>query len=385
MNKYFRKLKSLSFSIFLTLSVFQSCQLKKSQSSDVISIRDADFNENLTLKEGDDIKLTALTTGEESLLVGAISNIQITDNRIFLQDNKLHQLLIFDRNGTLINSLHALGEGPKEFKFIETFGIDNKNKKIVLFDSRTFKIIHFDFNGNFLWEHKTSFFIRSMSKIDQGWLTTNSWSNSNEFPEYAYIFDDNFELNVAIKEQSVKFSNLIADTNPFSINDYEIFFNEPLSNDIFHFDIKEQKFKKVITVDFSPNPLPDPNSFGSIRNFISTINDSNLQGWIRDLKVLENGNVLFKFIQYSEDSPSVSKILIKKSSQTLGYRYFEYKGLKIPFPKIALGNKLISVIPSELLENHISQLTGSSNQNDFWKNIFEQKPTAAILLEFEIQ
>ena len=111
---------------------------------------------------------------------------------------------------------------------------------------------------------------------------------------------------------------------------------------------------------------------------------SNYRGWIMDSKVLENGTVMFKYLEYHESGPSTSRIFIKTLSQSLDYNQLEYKGLEIPFPKMAVGNKLFSIIPSEQLENHIAQLSESLDKDDYWKNIVNDKQPVAILLEFEL-
>ncbi len=78
--------------------------------------------------------------------------IRFTDDKIFVSDRVLENILIFDNNGKYINGIISTGEGPGEFIQIEDFQlIDNF---IFVQDNRLRKILKFTLDGDFVEERK---------------------------------------------------------------------------------------------------------------------------------------------------------------------------------------------------------------------------------------
>jgi len=75
--------------------------------------------------------------------------------RIYIYDNLLTQILIFNQKGKYINKIKNLGEAPFEYKNIKSICFDYKANIIYILDSKQFKILKYDTDGNFISYFKT--------------------------------------------------------------------------------------------------------------------------------------------------------------------------------------------------------------------------------------
>lgn len=78
-------------------------------------------------------------------LIGDVDKIMFNDSLIFIQDKYIHNSLqIFSREGKFIHAILPSGEGPKEFREVTDFDLDENG--IYIFDAFSAKISHIDFD-----------------------------------------------------------------------------------------------------------------------------------------------------------------------------------------------------------------------------------------------
>lgn len=82
-------------------------------------------------------------------LIGEIGNVRKYKNTFFVHDKSREEILIFKDNGKFENKVSSQGPGPKEYGTISFFDIDETNKRIIIFDVVTGKIIEYDYFGNY--------------------------------------------------------------------------------------------------------------------------------------------------------------------------------------------------------------------------------------------
>ena len=139
----------------LLLSVLLSCSpniketvQQKTSSATIIDIDNIPFRDNLQLTDiMADYEYIPLETSDVAL-VGQIKNIAFDKDRIFIQDEIIEGLHIFNGQGNFLHKMEPSGKGPEEFTEITSFTLDKKKKHIIL--STPGKIMTFDYQGNFV-------------------------------------------------------------------------------------------------------------------------------------------------------------------------------------------------------------------------------------------
>ena len=98
----------------------------------------------------------------EKAYIGEIQKIKVDENKIYLMDKSLKQVLIFSMAGKFVRALGRSGEGPGEFRFLYT--MDVKDNLIACFDQGTRRMTLFDTSGVFI----RSFGTQSQKSVPQG-------------------------------------------------------------------------------------------------------------------------------------------------------------------------------------------------------------------------
>src|SRR5690606_32851591 len=92
-----------------------------------------------------------LQTTPESL-IGSINRLYFFDGRIYVLDKKQNAVLIFDQSGAFLSKVQRLGRGPGEYQSVMDFTIDRKQKHLLLYADRPYKLLTFEMDGTFLEE-----------------------------------------------------------------------------------------------------------------------------------------------------------------------------------------------------------------------------------------
>lgn len=88
----------------------------------------------------------------DSIFIGNIAKMISIDNQIFIFDDKVNRILIYNKNGEFKAQINKTGRGPGESLSILDFLVDSINKSIEIWDNGNRKIIKYDYTGNFLNE-----------------------------------------------------------------------------------------------------------------------------------------------------------------------------------------------------------------------------------------
>ena len=102
-------------------------------------------NEYIDLSKCLDFEFVPLETTKDNL-IGIISNIKMTEDRIFIFDSyKANALFVFDKKGKYITRIGSPGMGPGEFAHLAGFDIDVINNNIIIYDFKR-KFMYYDLN-----------------------------------------------------------------------------------------------------------------------------------------------------------------------------------------------------------------------------------------------
>lgn len=131
--------------------------------------------------------IVSLETNDNSL-ISNINRLVIHDDTLFVFDDRLNEVLIFDINGHFINKIHDIGEGPTEYIQLTDLGIDTQKRRIILSCDRPEKIMYYTYDGKFLDEFKLLNYVDELS-IDGNCL-------------YGYKYDVKGNVNIPIYDRT---------------------------------------------------------------------------------------------------------------------------------------------------------------------------------------
>ena len=154
----------------LILLSFLGCNRYKSTDTKKILTFEIDENnvrEELNIKDiFVSLRLTPLKYSKG--IIGQIESIIFSNDKYFVHDSSIDQILIFDSNGNYLNKIYAQGPGPKEYGAIHFFDLDKLSQQIVIFDFSMGGLSYFDFNGNFLHKKRLPLICRDFAVTKSG-------------------------------------------------------------------------------------------------------------------------------------------------------------------------------------------------------------------------
>ncbi|MCR9084298.1 MAG: 6-bladed beta-propeller, partial [Cyclobacteriaceae bacterium] len=138
--------------LFFILILF-SCQAKDDFDEDFIQIDLSSAKESVNNLSDffSSVEYVMLEDSDDNPLVQPYKIVSF-DSLIFVEDQELDNLLIYNRSGDFLFALNSSDSGPKEFNQIEDYQVSENS--IIIKDNILMKFIEFDFSGNFVQESK---------------------------------------------------------------------------------------------------------------------------------------------------------------------------------------------------------------------------------------
>ena len=123
-------------------------------------------------------KYLPLETKEECL-IGRIDKLESDGNQLFIFDESNSSVFRFSqKDGSFLNRIGNKGRGPGEYTGLADMSVDKKKKEVCLTDSRGFKLMYFNYDGNLLREEPFFYFYDKMEFIGD-YLLVNTDQNRN--------------------------------------------------------------------------------------------------------------------------------------------------------------------------------------------------------------
>ncbi len=92
------------------------------------------------------IELIPLETNEKSLLA-SVSKILVNEKLLYVLDEKLNQVLIFEGSGKFVGQVGAIGSGPDEYLSVEDIAFNSDTTSIFLLSNNSMKITEYGLDG----------------------------------------------------------------------------------------------------------------------------------------------------------------------------------------------------------------------------------------------
>jgi hypothetical protein len=272
-------MKNILITVFLGLCV--SCTTQK-ESNGGIAVSLSEMKNSLTdtvyFKSS---RILPLETNDNSLLK-KINRICNQDDKFFVLDKYLNKIVVFDTDGKYINHIQRIGNGPAEYESIMDFCLDPVRKRILLLCDRPYKIMEFNYSGEFIREGKVDGLYFNII-TDSEYIYCNKPEMRMSSPDEEYeLICLNMDFNLIAKNldsrENMK-SNVVFQGNHLNttMNNY---YTRRFDNTIYQ--LTKGEITEKYSIDFGKNTFPvdllkkDEKNFSDIaggKQYVYSIND----------------------------------------------------------------------------------------------------------------
>ncbi len=134
----------------------------------------------------DSVKYVKLELTDESM-IGKIRKLSVYKDRIYIMDDKVSTLFVFDINGKYQSKISKLGQGPGEYTYLDFFDIDYDNEQILLTDLMDNWVYRYDMDGNFINRRKIPIWNYGVAPgYDKGLVVFASFSDNRDKLDQEY-------------------------------------------------------------------------------------------------------------------------------------------------------------------------------------------------------
>ena len=190
------------FIVCLLLFLCFSCQHSKQNSNtlqqDIVYIHSEDLKKLSSIDPLQLIDSCSYIPLDNSVLIGQVKNLQITDQYLFLVNITNDSLYVFNLKGKFLNTIGTLGRGPQEYITLKSYCVSPDNDTVIIYD-----------------HHKLSFYTRDNHFI-------RSVDLSKHIPIKQYVSPVNDIYYAAPGKILLKHNMITGSKTFYSIYDYNL-------------------------------------------------------------------------------------------------------------------------------------------------------------------
>lgn len=169
------------FLLVLLLTTIFSCKREKLSDENIMQIVVNPIEGDIVLSEDkyfSDCNIIALESTDESL-VSNINSVMYSKEFIAIFDLQIEQLVLFNHRGEFIRRINRKGRGPQEYISISCVAIDESNRRFIIYDDMTERLIFYSYDGLYLGEQKHELLIDEMIVRDGNLYVTYHHTSKN--------------------------------------------------------------------------------------------------------------------------------------------------------------------------------------------------------------
>lgn len=222
---------------------------------DYLSLSKSSLDSYLLSKRGNYILLKD-SGGKASF--GRTDKVRIINDYIYILDERLRTLAVYDTGGQFVTIVGKRGQGPSEFVNISDFDVDSLGN-ICILDGRLDKVLFYNMNFQFSYEKKLLFEADILQFLDGKHLMfgLSSWNKREKEGSKIVVTDMNLDIiNSYFQYDKYVDPAFWISGYQFAKSKYNIAYNQTISNDISVFDHAGQ-LKELIRFDFGDKNVPN--------------------------------------------------------------------------------------------------------------------------------
>lgn len=231
----------------------------------------------------DSVKYIQLENSDEAI-ISQISNVSFDDGFIFIHDVITASVLIFDDSGKYLTRISRIGKGPGEYIKLNSLMVNTENKELVVYDTRSRKLIFYDYEGNCLREiHQFSegAILRDIINLPNGHFLCyrGDYSNGRMF-DGLWETDSNGVVINHLMKQSRQYPIHSNGNNLFQKSEtvYGLMSQE---NEVYYYDYVSGDFHKHLSYDIEGKSVLDfPDMLQTPENYVSAISTHEKNGYL---------------------------------------------------------------------------------------------------------
>ncbi len=290
------------------------------------------------------IEVIALQTTDQSF-IGKISDIHITQDKIFVTDEMSNKICVFDRQGKYLSQINRIGRGPGEYLRIVASEVVN-DSTVVVYDNLSQKLYYYQPDGTFVNSKDASrwwamnlaevggslYLINNHSQTGSGDYCLFKLSGDGE-AECLLPFDNDFD------EQQTGWSL----DRYYSKNFDELMLYFPPED--YLFIVSDDQIKETYFVDFGDRKLPRSVYMGDATNALMTAQNENYISGVRRA-FLSNDCIVLNF---DDSELDYHAIFNRKTKECAVCNYLvnrRYPGLLIDNLTLTENGLLIKWMPA---------------------------------------
>ena len=217
----------------------------------------------------------------DSCLIGGITDMAISRDRMFIFDEQQQTIWIFDREGKYQNKIFRKGEGPGEYSHISHFEYDDRKNQIVVLSPWKQALLFYTPEGEYLKTVKLEMRPDDFKVCPQGgFILSNSGLDEPTAGVY-YVNDSGQEMKCLVNRKSNHLVYMTYEWELCSYGDVISFMAPNFDNAVYHFHNRELSVEYPFSM--KPDLKHDYNETVSLQYFEDFIRTSYLEGkkWIK--------------------------------------------------------------------------------------------------------
>lgn len=206
----------------------------------------------------------------DSCLIGEITDMAISRDRMFIFDVQQQTIWIFDRDGKYLNRISRKGEGPGEYAYISQFEYDDRKNHIGVLSRGQQALLFYTPEGEYVKTVKLEMKPDDFKVCSQGgFILSNSGLDEPTAGIY-YVNNSGQEMECLVKRKS---NHLVYTTFEWELcfyGDMICFMAPTFDNTVYHFD------NRKLSVEYSISMKPDLK-----HDYNETVSSQHLEDFIR--------------------------------------------------------------------------------------------------------
>lgn len=183
----------------------------------------------------DSIEYVHLETND-SCLIRSITDMAVSNNRLFVFDEPQQTIWVFDCEGRFVNKICKKGNGPDEYSQIYQFEYDQRNNQIVILSSWQRKLLFYTPEGDYLKTIDLNLKMTDFKICPQGGFILSNAGIDKTTAGIYYVNAQGQEEKLLVGRQS---NHLVYITNSWelcSYGDIVCFMAPNFNNEVYHYE-----------------------------------------------------------------------------------------------------------------------------------------------------